>query len=161
MTHAGGAGQRMLIEKLGAGHVRYVLVGGLAVAAHGYVRATADVDIVFSTDAESCGRLAAVLGELRAEVVLADRPAPEEGITGPWLAEGGHFRFGTEAGALDALTTVAGFDYERLAASAIGVGIGAAVVAVCSLEDLLVMKAAGDRARDRADIEELRRLHGD
>jgi len=138
-----------------------VLVGGLAVAAHGYIRATADVDIVFSADVDSCDRLAAALAELRAEVALADRQPPKEGITGSWLAEGGHFRFATEAGSLDALTAVAGFDYGRLAASSIDVEIGATVVAVCSLEDLLTMKAAGGRARDRADVEELRRLHGD
>lgn len=151
----------MLLRALGDRNVDFVLVGGLAVAAHGYLRATADVEVVFSRGVESCERLAAALAELRAEVDFADRPTPSGGITGPWLAAGGHFRFATEAGPLDALTTVAGFDYESLRAGAIGVDLGGVAVPVCSLEALLAMKAAGDRARDRADVEELRRIHGD
>lgn len=161
MSREGGSGQRMLLRALGDRNVEFVLVGGLAVAAHGYLRATADVDVVFSRRAESCERLAAVLAELRAEIAFADEPAPSGSITGSWLAAGGHFRFATEAGPLDAFTTVAGFDYERLRAGAIRVDLGGVEVPVCSLEALLAMKVAGDRARDRADVEELRRIHGD
>jgi predicted nucleotidyltransferase len=161
MSAVGGAGQRVLLKELGARDVRFVLVGGLAVAAHGYVRATADVDIVFSTDPESCDRFASVLKELGSEVAFADRPQQSGGITGSWLAGGGHFRFATEAGPLDALSTLAGFDYERLAAAAIVIEFDGAGVMICSLDDLIAIKASGDRARDRSDIEELRRLHGD
>ena len=161
MSTTGPAGQRTLLRKLGDRDVRFVLVGGLAVAAHGYPRATADVDIVFSTDVPSCERFASALEELRSEVAFADRPEPPAGITGPWLAEGGHFRFVTEAGPLDALSTLAGFDYARLASAAIRIEFSGVEVAICSLDDLLAIKASGDRARDRADIEELRRLHGD
>jgi hypothetical protein len=45
--------QRELFIALAAGNVRFVVVGGYAVAAHGYERATRDVDIVFATDLES------------------------------------------------------------------------------------------------------------
>lgn len=158
MSTTGRPGQRTLLRELGNGDVRFVLVGGLAVAAHGYPRATADVDIVFSTDERSCDRFAGVLDELRSEVAFADRPQPPTGITGAWLAEGGHFRFATEAGPLDALSTLAGFDYERLASAAIRVELDGVEVAICSLDDLIEIKSAGERARDREDVEELTRL---
>lgn len=35
-----------IVEALNAAGVRYLIVGGLAVAAHGHVRFTADVDLV-------------------------------------------------------------------------------------------------------------------
>jgi hypothetical protein len=82
-------------------------------------------------------------------------------LCGAWLAVGGLFGFVTEAGPLDALSTLAGFDYARLASAAIRIEFSGVEVAICSLDDLLAIKASGDRARDRADIEELRRLHGD
>lgn len=42
-----------LFELLGAGRVRFVLVGGLALVLHGLDRLTADVDLVIDLSAES------------------------------------------------------------------------------------------------------------
>ena len=84
--------QRLLLSRLAAGEVDFVLVGGLAVAAHGFVRATEDVDLVYSTTPASCDRFASVLAELGAEVTFADAPEPDGGITAEWLAAGGRDR---------------------------------------------------------------------
>ena len=46
----------------------FLLIGGVAVGFHGYVRATKDVDVVPSPDPENLGRLAGVLEQLGAEV---------------------------------------------------------------------------------------------
>jgi hypothetical protein len=48
--------------------VRFVLVGGLAVNAWGYLRATRDVDFVPDPDAENLARLDAVLRDLGGKV---------------------------------------------------------------------------------------------
>lgn len=51
-----------LVAALNAGAVAYVVIGGMAVAAHGFVRATKDPDIVPSPDPANLDRLAGVLG---------------------------------------------------------------------------------------------------
>jgi hypothetical protein len=64
--------------------VDYVLVGGMAMAAQGLVRATRDIDIVVSATAENVGRLKTALRELfddpeidsiRADELAGDYPA--------------------------------------------------------------------------------------
>ena len=152
--------QRRLVRSLADAGVDFVLIGGLAVAAHGYERATRDVDLVFSTSAPSCERLATVLANLGSEVELADHPLSGEAITGEWLGLGGHFRFATDAGPLDALSAVAGFTFEDIAAEAIEVRLGESTVRVCSRDHLIAMKRSGGRPRDEEDLRELEDLAG-
>ena len=47
-----------LLRELAAGEVEFILVGGLAANAHGSVRTTADLDVVYSRTAENLDRLA-------------------------------------------------------------------------------------------------------
>lgn len=147
--------QRRLLVSLAEAGVDFVLVGGHAVAAHGYERATRDVDVVYSTAADSCERMAALLAELGAVVEFADTPAPGEGIEASWLAEGGHFRISTDAGPLDALSAVAGLDHAALARRAVTVELSGATIPICSYEDLVAMKRNGGRPRDEEDLREL------
>lgn len=49
-----------LIRMLAEAKVEFVLVGGLAVALHGYHRATLDVDVVLAMDDENLQRFLAV-----------------------------------------------------------------------------------------------------
>lgn len=46
----------LIVRGLNDEGVRYLLVGGLAVAAHGYLRFTADVDVVLDLEAENLRR---------------------------------------------------------------------------------------------------------
>ncbi len=55
-----------LIAALSDGGVEYVLIGGLAVGAHGFPRATKDVDIVPAPDDGNLDRLANVLRMIEA-----------------------------------------------------------------------------------------------
>jgi hypothetical protein len=47
---------RSLLELLHQREIRYVVIGGVAVAAHGYVRGTADLDLVPDPDPENLKR---------------------------------------------------------------------------------------------------------
>jgi hypothetical protein len=60
-----------LIERLVDAGVEFVIVGGFAVIAHGYVRATRDLDIVPAPTRENYKRLAALLRGLEAEPRVA------------------------------------------------------------------------------------------
>jgi len=52
-----------LLAALADGDVRFLLVGGLAVALNGYVRLTEDVDILLDLEEENVRRLIAVLAD--------------------------------------------------------------------------------------------------
>ena len=56
-----------VVAALNAAGVEYVIVGGLAVGAHGVVRATRDVDIVAAPDRRNMDRLAECLQTLGGE----------------------------------------------------------------------------------------------
>lgn len=139
-----------------------MLIGGMAVIAHGYIRATKDVDIVYDLAPDNCARLADALAELRAEVTAADTLPPDGRISGEWLATGGQFVFATEQGQLDVLSrmSVGTFDDLNPAAATTTLNDGAEV-AVLSYEDLIRSKRAAGRERDLLDIEELRRSRGE
>lgn len=57
-----------ILEALVEAGVEFLLIGGVAVGFHGYVRATKDVDVVPSPDPENLQRLAGVLKHLDAEI---------------------------------------------------------------------------------------------
>lgn len=55
---------RSLLEALHLGAIRFVVIGGVAVGAHGYVRGTEDLDLVPDPDPENLKQLTKVLIEL-------------------------------------------------------------------------------------------------
>ena len=148
--------QRALLIALVEAKVRFVVIGGHAVAAHGYERATRDVDIVFSTDRANCERFAELLHRLEASVRAADLPAPAGRITSEWLSAGGHFVFSTVYGFLDALSWIAGLDHAALDSRALTAELADGTqLRICSYEDLVALKRTADRPRDREDLREL------
>jgi hypothetical protein len=145
-----------LVAALNAAEVEYVIVGGLAVGAHGVVRATRDVDIVPSPDQRNMDRLAACLQTLGAK-------HPIEGpLTGAALGKPVSFKVQTKFGELQVLNRMDGIPtFAALRRDQIRVEIASdAIAPVCSLAHLRAMKRAADRPRDRVDLAELAELHG-
>src|SRR3954463_1557545 len=140
---------------LNASDVAYVIVGGLAVAAHGVVRATRDLDLVPEPSAENLDRLAALLSELGAE-------HPIDGtLTGQSLARPVSFKLRTRHGNVQVLNRMPAVpSYADLVSTAISVDLADQTPAlVCSLADLRAMKLASGRPRDLVDVAELDELH--
>ncbi|MGD0453202.1 MAG: hypothetical protein ABSB69_06355 [Solirubrobacteraceae bacterium] len=154
----------LLLELSGA-HVDFVVIGGVAVGVHGFIRATKDLDIVPDPDVANLARLAGVLVEIGADHVGVGDLAPEEFPYDPTdphqLAEGANFRLDTRLGPLDIMQWVAGIEadlaYSELAAQALTVPFRDAQIRVCGLEHLRAMKNAAGRPQD---LEDLRRLDG-
>jgi hypothetical protein len=133
--------------------VRYVLIGGFAGKLHGSPALTVDIDVCYARDAENLERLAAALRELDASLRGAEEGLPFR-LDARTLRNGDSFTFITDAGDLDILGTPAGTDgYERLARTAVRMDLDGVLVDVASLDDLIVMKRASGRARDRAHLE--------
>ncbi|MGI8944920.1 MAG: hypothetical protein ACR2GL_01600 [Thermoleophilaceae bacterium] len=159
MATDSGDDQRLLLAALAQGGVEFVLIGGHAIAAHGFARGTRDVDIVFATSAESCARLARALADVGASIVVADLPAPGGRITAGWLADGGRFIFSTRYGTLAAFSWVAGNDYAALDSRGITVRLAeGTTLRVCGYDDLIAMKERARRPKDEEDLRNLRAL---
>jgi predicted nucleotidyltransferase len=146
---------RLLLERLRAAEVDFVLVGGLAVNAWGYLRATRDIDLVPDPSTENLARLDALLVELGGKVEVGERLL-ESGAIRTFLRTGDRTLVLTDLGRIDVLQGLPQVPaFASLDARATEVDIDGLVVKVCSLDDLLAMKRASDRPRDRDDLEAL------
>lgn len=131
--------------------VQFVVIGGFALAPHGFVRGTKDIDIVPDPAADNLARLAGALLDLQAAVDLGDIAADELGIVPDkeGLGHGGNWILHTRLGRLDILQEVAGLrDYAQLRAGAIEVS----GVMYAGYDELISMKAAAGRPEDLRDI---------
>lgn len=143
---------RALIE----GCVDFVVIGGIAVMAHGYVRATADTDITVNPDRRNLERLATVLLSLEAVLPGAD-PIAGDPASARSLSFGGNPRFETRLGRLHVVQSPAGApSYSELATRAITVELDDLKLRICAYEDLVAMKKATARDQDQLDLTALR-----
>ena len=80
-----------IANTLNAAAVRYLIAGGLAVVAHGYVRFTADLDVIIDLEPANVGRAVAALSQLgyqpRAPVGLSEFADPKKRAM--WVREKG------------------------------------------------------------------------
>jgi hypothetical protein len=155
-----------LLLALTNAQVEFIVIGGVAVGVHGFVRATKDLDIVPDPAPENLTRLARVLAEIEAQHVGLGDFSPEEFPYDPTdpeqLAEGANFRLESSLGPIDIMQWVAGIEtslaYSELQPQAISVTFRDAQVHVCGLEHLRAMKRAASRPQD---LEDLKRLDDD
>lgn len=152
----------LLIERLAEAGVEFVIVGGFAVVAHGYVRATQDLDIVPAPTHGNYERLAALLRGLDAEPLGVDAHLlPNQPTDSAGLAAGGSFQLTTSLGRLDILQASDDVPvYARLARSAATARFQGRDVRVCSIDELVRMKRRAGRPQDVADVAALEAAHG-
>ena len=145
----------LILDTLIQNDVRFVLVGGLAAQAHGSPSLTGDLDICYARDPDNIARLAKVLTDLSAirRGLPSDSPRmpPLDART---LRAGGLFTLTTRYGDFDLLATPdPGFDYEQLLVHAVTTTVHGAPIRVASLDDLILMKRAAGRPKDRIELE--------
>lgn len=147
---------RALLAALHEHDVRFVVIGGVAVGAHGYVRATEDLDLVPDPDPANLRLLTAALEALDTTMpTVAGRPF-DPSKDGAVILRGGNVTADTRYGGLDIvqrLRTVP--PYSELAQDAIDSDLLGVPVRVCSLDRLRQMKQALSRTQDRLDLENL------
>lgn len=145
----------LALRTLVAHGVRFVMIGGLAGRAWGSPLITNDLDICYDRDGDNLERLAAALVALHAKVRGVDDDVPFL-LDAEILARGDRFTFVTDAGDLDILGTPSGTrGYPDLAANALWMDLDGTGVLVTDLSDLIEMKLAAGRPKDRAAVEEL------
>jgi len=145
-----------LLGALARHGVDYVLIGGVAIQAYGHVRTTQDLDLIAAWTPENAARLAAALRELGAHLrgVDADLLGIDPGNP-EHIYEGGNFLMSTLHGDLDvfAVEQTAGAppSYQELRDRAVPVEVLGVRLLVAHPEDLIRMKTAASRFRDRPE----------
>lgn len=148
---------RRILLSLAEHDVDFVVVGGVAVQAHGHGRSTRDLDVVPRPDLVNLSRLGESLASLGARLLKADQPVD---VTDPQLLKRAPLvPLMTVYGRLDllnvALTQGAPRTYDDLRARAFEAQIDGRTVAVAGLDDLIRMKRAAGRTKDLLAVEEL------
>lgn len=131
--------------------VRFLVVGGYAVAAHGHPRLTKDLDVWVWFDPENAARMVGVLDEFgfAALGLTAEDFSQEDRVV----------QLGYPPNRIDIMTSIAGVDFESCWARRAEIPLDSLDVPFISLEDLEKNKLATGRAQDIADVEGLRRSH--
>jgi predicted nucleotidyltransferase len=153
-----------IVRALEAASVRYLIVGGLAVNAHGYSRMTRDIDLVIQLEPANTQRgLDALLGagyhlmipekpEAFADPAVREKWRTEKGMIVLKLWSDEHRRTPID------IFVYEPFAFDREYESAVWVEISPGLRApVVSLPALLQMKREAGRPRDLEDINELTR----
>lgn len=133
--------------------VRFVVIGGLASQVHGSPSLTGDVDICFALDRDNLDRLSDALVSL-----AAVRRGIVEAVQAPLdrrsLRAGDVFTLSTRFGDLDLLAHPdPQLDFETLQSRSIAAEILGVQVRVAGLDDLMAMKRAAGRPKDRIELE--------
>jgi predicted nucleotidyltransferase len=144
-----------LLQRLVDSGVQFIVIGGLAAQAHGSTSVTQDLDIVYSRDRENLERIADVLREVTAirRGLPADAP-PMPPLDASTLRATSLLTLQTRFGPLDLLANPdPGFDYETLLEHAERARIAGVTVLFAGLDDLIAMKRAAGRPKDRVELE--------
>ena len=131
------------------------MIGGFAVIANDYVRATEDVDLLIPDDPDNDARLDRAL--------LSVGAAWDEGrpFKAGELTDRDHSRLHSDAGRLDLLREgTAPLDFATVSFNALAADLGDGPFKVAGLESLVAFKRLAGRPRDRNDLAELELIHG-
>lgn len=128
---------KLLLRSLNEHGVEYLLIGGYALAAHGYQRATTDVDLLVAATTESGRRVKAAL------MSLPDQAAKE--LDPAWFEEGENIRV-ADAFVVDIMLNANGQSFDSLRSHAQTMDLDGIPVKTVNLEGLLLTKQT---ARDK------------
>jgi hypothetical protein len=154
-----------ILEALVGDDVEFLIIGGVAVGFHGFVRGTKDVDIVPSPEPGNLARLAKVLAALDAQVDGTEEFEDEE-LPDPLdpdaLALGGNWVLDTRLGRFDIMQWI-GDDplWEKLSPAAVEAEIGGLSLRVVDYEGLVALKEQAGRPQDLIDLQRLREARGE
>lgn len=153
---------REILLALARHDVSYVVIGGVAVQAHGGQRLTQDLDIAVPSDRANYERLAAALSDLDARILGPEGQRSATSPSAALLASGDLWQLDSGHGLVDVILLPAALgDFAVLRERAHDVDLGDVVVSVASRPDLVAMKQASGRPQDLEDIELLEGLGED
>ena len=155
-----------IVRALNGAKVKYLIVGGVAVVAHGYERFTKDLDLVIGLERKNIIRglraLMAIGYQMRipvtpeqfADPALREQWRREKNMVVLQLWSDAHRRTPIDVFVYEP------FDFAKELARALRVPVfGKQSVAIVSYETLLDLKKSAGRSQDLLDVEKLRKLN--
>jgi len=151
-----------LLNALEEQHVRYLVVGGVAVILHGFVRATADLDLLVGLDPKNVDTFLALMKtkgyKPKAPVSLDDFKVAEN--RKKWKSEKGMIVFSLfhpeRSQELIDIFTEETIPFEEAYKRRVMVPLGMTQISVVSTEDLIILKQKAGRPQDIQDIQALK-----
>jgi hypothetical protein len=138
---------REFIECLNANQVRYLVVGGYAVAFHGHPRYTKDLDIWIQPTLENAQKVIqalAAFGFASLNLVASDFAQSDQVV-----------QLGDPPNRIDLITSPDGVDFETCYQSKIESDLDGLKICWIDLENLRLNKKVSGRSQDLADLESL------
>lgn len=136
------------IQSLNDNHVRYLIVGGYAVAFHGHPRYTKDIDVWIEMTQENSGNVIKALEQFG----FGSLGLKED----DFLIPDQIIQLGYPPSRIDLITTLSGVDFASCYASRVQIDIDEIQVNFIDLENLRKNKQASGRHQDLADLESLK-----
>lgn len=143
--------------------VKYVIVGGIAVNLHGWLRSTADTDILVEMSDEN---LKKVVGILRKKGYRVQQPVDpmglaDENIRYDWIhnkhMKAFNFYKDDELKEIDIIIE-SPVSYDEANRGAVRLKIDNTIIPVISIDNIIKMKRGTGRNIDKLDIEELKKI---
>lgn len=137
-----------MLSALSAAGVEFLIVGAYAMAAHGWPRATGDIDLWVRPTPANAARVMRALEAYGAplfDLTAADLTSPDT-----------VFQIGVPPGRIDILSGVSGIEFDEAWASRISATLAGVEVCAIGFDALLKNKLAAGRPKDLADIAWLR-----
>ncbi len=137
-----------LLAEFNAHRVEYLVVGAHALAAHGHVRATKDLDVWVRPTPENAKRTLAALVSFGAAL----HGLTEEDLSTPGVI----FQMGVAPIRIDVITAIDGVEFEEAWADRMATKFAGIPAGVLSRAHLIKNKQAAGRPQDLLDVEWLR-----
>ena len=141
---------RDMIECLLKAGVDFMLVGGYAVALHGWPRTTFDIDFWIMANSENAKAVVQAIRAFGAPLMdLTEADFHKPGMV---------FQIGAAPQRIDIISAIDGLDYTEAVGRAVRMNVDGLDIKVISLDDLIVNKRASGRPKDIADALALEKL---
>jgi predicted nucleotidyltransferase len=145
----------ILLERLRAAGVQFVIVGGVAAVVHGSARLTNDLDVVYARTPENVRRLVTALAPLEPYLRGAPPGLPFR-LDEQTVKKGLNFTLTTTQGPIDLLGEMAGVGgYTELEGRTVEIDFFGATYRCVDLATLIVAKRAAGRPKDYEVVAEL------
>ena len=133
-----------MLSALSAERVEFMLVGAHALAAHGFVRATQDIDILVRPTAQNAARVFAALSSFKAPLFdLAETDLMDPDVV---------YQVGVEPNRIDIMNDISGVTWEEAWAGRTEITVEGIRIPVLGIEEFVRNKRASGRPKDRADL---------
>jgi predicted nucleotidyltransferase len=150
-----------MVRQLTEQQVEFIVVGGLAMIAHGSAYVTKDLDVCYHRTPANIAALAAAVAPIHPYLRGAPPGLPFR-FDPPTIQAGLNFTLITDYGDIDFLGEVSGIgDYGQMLALAVPLKMYGLEVQVLSIDGLIAAKKAAGRTKDKLhllELEELKKL---